>query len=487
MATEDKKLNALFLPYFILPSHMTPLVDTARLFAARGVTVTILITQSNALMFQPSIDRAAAAGHRIAFHTIKFPAAEVGLPEGIESLRSVTSPEMNPKLAAAMPLLQKPMEQSIRDLRPDCIVSDFLYPWTVDIAEELGIPRLILSVTSCFYDCVFHSLKIHKPYEKLRSDSESFVIPGLPNEIEMTGSQLENYLKNEKESGDDGKFLNQIIDSETRSYGVVYTSCSEIEPDYAQHYKNILRKRCWHVGIPSLILEKDNKSNAEQQHHSCLNWLDNQKPNSVLYICFGSMTRFLNTQLTEIAFALDESEQPFVWVVKKIGETDETGEETWLPEGFEERVEKSKKGMIIKDRAPQVSILAHPAIGGFVTHCGWNSVSEGVAAGVPFITWPLFAEQFYNEKLITRVLKIGVEVGSGVWNRGSKIRSPVVGKDKIVKAVSCLMGGSEEAQEIRRRAKEVSAMVKRSVEEGGSSSSNLNSLIEEIKAYVFRS
>lgn len=104
---------------------------------------------------------------------------------------------------------------------------------------------------------------------------------------------------------------------------------------------------------------------------------------------------------------------------------------------------------------------------------------------MPLITWPLFAEQFYNEKLISRVLKIGVEVGSEVWNSGFEIKSPVVGKDKIVKAVTWLMGGSEEVQEIRRRAKEIGVMLHKSVEEGGSSYSDLGALIEEIKARVF--
>ncbi|XP_058217259.1 scopoletin glucosyltransferase-like [Rhododendron vialii] len=482
MAAQDKNLNALFLPYFIT-SHMTPLVHTAVLFASRpGVAVTILTTPSNALMFQPSVDRAASAGHRITFHTLKFPAAEVGLPEGVENYGSIASRDMIPKVTLAISLLREPMEQAIRDLRPDCIVSDVLYPWTVDIAEELNIPRLILSTTNCFSECVYHQLKIHKPYEKVRSDSESFVVPGLPDEIEMTSAQLEDYLKTPEDSGNSGELMNQIEDAETRSYGIVFTSYSEIEPEYVQHSKNVMGRKSWHVGLPSLILGKENETNTNP--HRCLNWLDIQKPGSVLYVSFGSLIRFPDTQFTEIALALEELGRPFVWVVRKIGKTGEKEDEDWLPEGFRERVLESNKGLMIREWAPQISILAHPAIGGFMTHCGWNSAMEGMAAGVPLITCPVLAEQFYNEKLITRVLKIGVEVGSGVWNRSPQILSPVVGKDKIVKAVSRLMDGSEEAEEIRRRAKEVSVMMKMSVEEGGSSSSDLNSLIEELKAYV---
>ncbi|KAI8549959.1 hypothetical protein RHMOL_Rhmol06G0066100 [Rhododendron molle] len=482
MAAQDKNLNALFLPYFIT-SHMTPLVDTAVLFASRpGVAVTILTTPSNALMFQPSVDRAASAGHRITFHTIKFPAAEVGLPEGIENYGSVASRGMIPKVSLAISLLREPMAQAIRDLRPHCIVSDVMDPWTVDIAEELNIPRLILSTTNCFSECVYYQLKIHKPYEKVRSDSESFVVPGLPDEIEMTSAQLEDYLKTPEDSGNSGELMNQIEDAETRSYGIVFTSYSEIEPEYVQHSKNVMGRKSWHVGLPSLILGKESETNEER--HRCLYWLDNQQPGSVLYVSFGSLIRFPDTQFFEIALALEESGRPFVWVVRKIGKTGEKEDEDWLPEGFRERVLESNKGLMMREWAPQISILAHPAIGGFLTHCGWNSAMEGMAAGVPLITCPLLAEQFYNEKLITRVLKIGVEVGSGVWNRSPQILSPVVGKDKIAKAVSRLMDGSEEAEEIRRQAKEVSVMMKKSVEEGGSSSSDLNSLIEELKAYV---
>ena len=177
---------------------------------------------------------------------------------------------------------------------------------------------------------------------------------------------------------------------------------------------------------------------------------------------------------------------PFVWVVRKEGKAEENGAENWLPEGFEERVKENSRGMVIRGWAPQVRILSHPAIGGFLTHCGWNSVLESIVAGVPLITWPMFAEQFYNENLITRILKIGVEVGSGVWNPGLEITSPVVGSDKILKAVNRLMGGSGEAEEIRRRAKELAEMADRSVEEGGSTYTDLKALIEEIKEVVIQ-
>lgn len=119
-----------------------------------------------------------------------------------------------------------------------------------------------------------------------------------------------------------------------------------------------------------------------------------------------------------------------------------------------------------------------------MTHCGWNSVLEAITAGVPLILWPLFAEQFYNEKFI-KILGTGIGVGSDLWNAIFEISGPIMEKDKIAEAISRLMGDSEEAGHIRERAKEIGKIAKQAVEEGGSSYANLTAMIEEIKAYDF--
>lgn len=138
------------------------------------------------------------------------------------------------------------------------------------------------------------------------------------------------------------------------------------------------------------------------------------------------------------------------------------------------------KGLIIRGWAPQVLILDHEAVGGFVTHCGWNSLLEGVTAGVPMITWPLFAEQFYNEKLITDVLRIGVTVGAQQWSKRTIEYKVSVNRNDIVKAVSQVMVGVE-ANEMRGRARALGDAAKKAVEEDGSSYIDLNSLLEDLR------
>ncbi|PQQ13823.1 UDP-glucose flavonoid 3-O-glucosyltransferase 7-like isoform X1 [Prunus yedoensis var. nudiflora] len=122
------------------------------------------------------------------------------------------------------------------------------------------------------------------------------------------------------------------------------------------------------------------------------------------------------------------------------------------------------KGLIIRGWAPQVLILEHQAIGAFVTHCGWNSILEGVSSGVPMITWPVSAEQFYNEKLATEILRIGVAVGSEKWASLVDVKKEAsVKRDAIEKAVAQVMVG-DEAEEIRSRARALGEMARRAVE-----------------------
>ncbi len=129
-------------------------------------------------------------------------------------------------------------------------------------------------------------------------------------------------------------------------------------------------------------------------------------------------------------------------------------------------------------------ILEHAAVGAFMTHCGWNSTLEGVSSGVAMITWPISAEQFFNEKLVTDVLGIGVRVGSVEWMSFNVEKKALVGREKVEVAVKRLMGGdgAAEAVEMRRRAREFAEKAKRAVEEGGSSSKDADALIEELKS-----
>ena len=151
---------------------------------------------------------------------------------------------------------------------------------------------------------------------------------------------------------------------------------------------------------------------------------------------------------------------------------------------FEERVKD--RGLIIRGWAPQVLILSHPSVGGFLTHCGWNSTLESVCAGVPMITWPQFAEQFINEKLVVQVLGTGVGVGvDSVVHVGEEDMSGVkVKREDVKKAIEKAMDDGIEGHERRKRAKELGKIASNAIKEGGSSYLNLTMLIQDIMHYA---
>nr|AGU14085.1 UDP-glycosyltransferase [Cicer arietinum] len=472
------QLNVIFLP-FPTPGHMIPMIDTARLFAKHGANVTIITTHANASTFQKSIDNDFNSGHPIKTQLIQFPSAQVGLPDGVENLKDATSPEIISKISRGISMLQDHIENLFQDLEPDCIVTDMCYPWTVESAAKLGIPRLYFYSSSYFSNCASYFVRNYRPHDSLVSDTQKFTIPCLPHTIEMTPFQLADWIRVKNSAT---SVFDVIFESEKRSYGTIYNSFHELESDYEKLGRTTIGIKSWSVGPVSAFTNNDDEKKDNKGHigkeAEWLNWLNSKENESVLYVSFGSLTRLSHAQIVELAYGLENSSQNFIWVIRK-KDKDEDGES--FLEDFEERMKESKKGYIIWNWAPQILILDHPAIGGIVTHCGWNSILESLNVSLPMITWPMFAEQFYNEKLLVDVLKIGVPVGAKVnkfWL--NTVEEEVVKREEIVKAVEILMGNGQEGKKMRMRARKFGDAAKRTIEKGGYSYNNLIQLLDEL-------
>ncbi|MED6132341.1 hypothetical protein PIB30_018179 [Stylosanthes scabra] len=462
------------------------MVDSARLFARHGASSTIITTQANASTFQKAIDTDFESGYSIRIHLIPFPASQVGLPEGIENMKDSTSPEIMGKIGRGLHMLKDQVELLFQVLNADCLVTDMLYPWTVDSAEKLGIPRLYFYSSSYFSNCASYSVRKHRPHDGLESDTCKFFIPDLPHETEMTVLQLAEWIRTKNHSS--AQFFDAVFESEKRSYGALYNSFHELERDYEEHYKSTMGIKAWSIGPVAAWINNTNKGqkhdHVEELEPEWLKWLNSMKVESVLYVSFGSLTRLTNAQLVEIAHGLENSGHNFIWVIRKReNDDDDDNDGDSLLHDFEVRMRKSNQGYIIWNWAPQLLILEHSSVGGIVTHCGWNSILESLSVGLPMITWPMFAEQFYNEKLLVDVLKVGVAVGvkeNKLWmNMGEK---DVVERDMITNAVKVLMGSDEGSMEMRKRAKKLGDAGKRAIEEGGTSYNNLIQLIDELKS-----
>ncbi|KAM1460929.1 hypothetical protein ACFX15_044478 [Malus domestica] len=200
------------------------------------------------------------------------------------------------------------------------------------------------------------------------------------------------------------------------------------------------------------------------QDLTCLEWLDQQPPNSVIYVAFGSFTIFKPTQFKELALALEFSERPFLWVVRP-DSTDTTSDP--YPEGYPERV--ASRGRMV-GWAPQQKVLAHPSIACFLSHCGWNSTLEGLSNGVPFLCCPYFADQFTNESYICDVWKVGL--------RFEKNDTGIITKEEIKNKLEQLLGDKD----FNERALKLKELAIANVEEGGQSNKIFKNFVEWMKS-----
>ncbi|KAK2650709.1 hypothetical protein Ddye_018198 [Dipteronia dyeriana] len=213
----------------------------------------------------------------------------------------------------------------------------------------------------------------------------------------------------------------------------------------------------------------------------CLTWLDNQPSGSVLYVSFGSGGTLSHNQLIELAFGLEMSQQRFIWVVRSPNDESanaaffkvqsEKDPFDFLPDGFLERTKQ--RGLVISSWAPQIEVLGHGSTGGFLTHCGWNSILESVVYGVPMIAWPLFAEQKINAVMLTEDVKVAFRPEVRKEDGGLVIR------EEIAKVVKKMMEGVE-GKKVRKRMREnlTDAASKAFMEDGASRKSLLKLALE---------
>ncbi|XP_074561278.1 UDP-glycosyltransferase 73C2-like [Curcuma longa] len=464
--------------------HIIPFVDMAHFLARHGAHVTFLTTPLNALRIDAIIQRASASGLSIDFVSLPFPCADAGIPLGCENLDALPSPMRDylPNFIRACDMLRGPFTAHLRlhPLSPSCVISDGAHPWTGEMARDLGVPRLIFHGLGAF--TILARLILHQEdvYVRVTDESEILDVPGFPHPLRVPKGKAPGTFWGPKLE----HLRLRVMEEEAMADGVVVNTFDDIEAVYVESHQKMIGKRVWTVG-PLCLCNKDaghmaargNKAAIDDSQY--LRWLDSMTPTSIIYVSFGSLVIAGVEQIMEIGMALEGAGFPFVWVIKA-GDRSATEVERWLAEsGLEERTRG--RGLVIRGWAPQMMILSHPAAGGFLTHCGWNSTLEGICSGLPMATWPHFGDQHMNQKVVVEVLRIGVAVGGGWAKWGDENSGTVVSREKIEKAVRELMGGGKEAEARRERAKELGEKAKRAMEEGGSSYQNLTMLIRQFQ------
>ncbi|XP_016452961.1 UDP-glycosyltransferase 92A1-like isoform X3 [Nicotiana tabacum] len=285
-------------------------------------------------------------------------------------------------------------------------------------------------------------------------------------------SQLHPFMKLANGNDSWSKILKSMLLPSLDSLGWLCNSVEEIEFIGIKAIKNLTKLPVWCIGplLPQCMIKKGEKdqileSRIAKDHglspEKCIEWLNKHPKNSVLYISFGSQNTISTSQMMALALGLEDSEKPFIWVVRPPIGFDLKGEfkSEWLPQGFQERVEKGNKGLIVKSWAPQLQILCHGSTGAFLTHCGWNSVLESLSEGVPIISWPLAGEQAFNSKMLMEEMGVCIELTKGVES--------VIEKDDVKKVIDVVLSTSGKGKEMKERANEIGISIREAVKEEG--------------------
>lgn len=226
-----------------------------------------------------------------------------------------------------------------------------------------------------------------------------------------------------------------------------------------------------------------NSKGFDKRSEFVMKWLDDQPPLSVIFLCFGSLGSFEHEQVKEIAKGVENSGYKFLWSLRRPSpkgfreypdEYEEDDLEDVLPEGFLKRT--AGMGMVM-GWAPQVQVLSHSSVGGFVSHCGWNSTLESVFHGVPMAAWPMYAEQQMNAFQMVKETGIGVEIKMD-YRKDLTVENPVlVMADEIEDGIRKVM---ESESEIRNKVEELKRKARISLMEGGSSFISLGNFLDDV-------
>ncbi|KAJ7974123.1 Glycosyltransferase [Quillaja saponaria] len=357
-------------------------------------------------------------------------------------------------------------------------IMDFFCSQSLSVTSQLNIPAYYFftsGATSFAYFLYFPT--IHNTTTKsLKELNTTLNIPGVPP---MPSSDMPKPLLERTDKAYEYLLNSSLLAPKTA--GAIINTFEFLEP---KAIKAISDGLCMPDSpsppiycIGPLIADRGDGSDSG---HECLKWLDSQPSKSVVFLCFGSLGLFSKEQLKEIALGLEISGKRFLWVVRNppsgqsqnlaLSTQHEPDLDSLLPDGFLDRTKE--RGLVVKSWAPQIAVLSHDSVGGFVTHCGWNSVLEALCAGVPMIAWPLYAEQRSNRVVLVEEIKIAL------WMHESY--SGFMGADEVEKRVRELMD-SEEGDSVRKRVLILKEEAKAALSPGGSSHVALAKLFESWK------
>ncbi|XP_022141873.1 anthocyanidin 3-O-glucosyltransferase 2-like [Momordica charantia] len=478
-----KKFELVFIPGPGM-GHLASTVEMANVIVARDHRLSVTVLTINPSSDPKIAQQIQSFSASFAAKSIRFIALpEPPLPEETKNgfrLKQVLQ-SYKPHVREAVTNLTNTPES------PPLVgfVIDMFCTAMIDVAKEFEVPCYVFYTSSAsFLALSFHLQQLYHQndssnhaVEHLKDSNDELAVPGFVNSI--PGKVIPSVFF---ESEIAAWFHDNARRFRSEVKGILINTFAEMEPHVMNGSSQI--PPLYSVG-PVLHLRDTSADGSNKVHDAAdtLKWLDDQPPSSVVFLCFGSMGSFDQDQVEEIARALEQSGVRFLWSLRRPppkgkleAPSDYADIKDVLPEGFLDRT--ADVGRVI-GWAPQVEILAHPATGGFVSHCGWNSTLESVWHGVPMATWPMYAEQQFNAYELVVELGLAVEITVDFRKEFRGERSRIVSAEEIESGIRRLM---EDNNEIKEKVKAKSEESRKSVLEGGSSFVSLGHFIDDVIA-----
>ncbi|KAK6923263.1 UDP-glucuronosyl/UDP-glucosyltransferase [Dillenia turbinata] len=429
---EEGKLHIVLLPWFAF-GHMIPFLELSKLLAQKGHKVSFVASPRNINRLPKT---PPSFFPKLNFVEISLPHTE-GLPENAEATADLPLDKIQ-YLKKAYDGLQQPLTRFLETSKPNWIILDFASYWLPPIAANLNISTAYFSVftapSHCFFGGSEHAFD--------RTEPEHYTVTPkwipFPTSIRFRHYEILRLSDGFSENASGVSDLTRSFMTFDGCDLIALRSSFEFETEWLNLLQQLQRKPVIPVGFLPKKIDNDKEDADDTKSNSwkvIKKWLDKQVKESVLYIAFGSESTLSHAESTALAHGLEQSELPFLWALRN-------GK---LPEGFEDRIRP--RGLIWTSWAPQLRILSHDSVGGFLNHCGVSSVFEAIQMKKPMILLPLFLDQ----GLICRVLeekKLGYPIPRDELD-GSFTSESVAESVKLVM-------GEEEGKMYREKVKEMS-------------------------------
>ncbi|KAL6220187.1 hypothetical protein ACLB2K_007944 [Fragaria x ananassa] len=407
-ATKRKKLHIALFPWLAF-GHIIPFLEVAKHIARKGHKVSFISTPRN-IQRLPKIPETLTP----LINLVQIPLPHVeNLPENAEATMDVPH-DVIPYLKIAHDGLEQGISEFLQAQSPDWIIHDFAPHWLPPIATKLGISNAHFSIFNASSMCFFGSTSPNrvsryaprKKLEQFTSPPEWIPFPSKIYHRPFEAKRLMDGTLTPNASGVTDRFR---LESTIQGCQVYFIrSCREIEGEWLDLLEDLHEKP---VVLPTGLLppslpRSDEDGGKDSNWSKIAVWLDKQEKGKVVYAAFGSELNLSQEVFNELALGLELSGLPFFWVLRKPSHGSGDGDSVKLPDGFEDRVKG--RGLVWTTWAPQLKILSHESVGGFLTHCGWSSIIESLQYGCPLIMLPFM----YDQGLIARFWdnKIGAEV-----------------------------------------------------------------------------